>query len=41
MWLPRTAESVAVARQSLDRIFAAYGVRPDCRHELELAVSEA
>ena len=41
LWLPRTAESVTVARQALDRIFTAFGVRPDCRNELALAVSEA
>lgn len=41
MWLPRTAESVAVARQTLDRVLTGFGVRPDCRHELALALSEA
>jgi serine/threonine-protein kinase RsbW len=41
MWLPRTVDSVAVARQALDRIFTAFGVRPDCRQEISLAVSEA
>lgn len=41
MWLPRTADSVTVARQALDRIFTAFGVRPDCRDEIALAVSEA
>jgi serine/threonine-protein kinase RsbW len=40
-WLPRTAESVSVARQSLDRIFVAFGVQRDCREEIALAVSEA
>jgi serine/threonine-protein kinase RsbW len=40
-WLPRNATSVSVARQALDRIFALFGVRPDCRDELALAVSEA
>ena len=39
--LPRTAASVAVARQTLDRIFAAFGVRTDCRQEIAMAVSEA
>jgi len=39
--LPRTGESVAVARRSLDRILALFGVRPDCRGEIALAVSEA
>ncbi len=40
-WLPRTAESVAAARQILDRIFDTFGVEVDCRHEIALAVSEA
>jgi len=39
--LPRNASSVAVARQALDRVFTLFGVRPDCRDELALAVSEA
>jgi serine/threonine-protein kinase RsbW len=39
--LPRNAASVAVARQALDRIFAAFGVRTDCRQEIAMAVSEA
>jgi serine/threonine-protein kinase RsbW len=41
LWLPRTADSVSLARQVLDRIFASFGVRPDCREEIALAVSEA
>ena len=41
MLLPRTVESISVARQSLDRILAAFGVRADCREEIALAVSEA
>lgn len=41
LWLPRDASSVAMARQALDRIFTLYGVRPDCRGQLALAVSEA
>jgi serine/threonine-protein kinase RsbW len=41
LWLPRTGESVAVARRSLDRILTVLGVRPDCRGEIALAVSEA
>jgi serine/threonine-protein kinase RsbW len=40
-WLPRTAESVSVARLALDRIFALFGVRTECRAEIALAVSEA
>lgn len=40
-WLPRTADSVSVARQTLDRIFTVFGVRSDCRDEIALAVSEA
>jgi serine/threonine-protein kinase RsbW len=40
-WLPRTAASVAVARQTLEKIFTALGVRFDCRDEIALAVSEA
>lgn len=39
--LPRTAESVSVARQTLDRVFSSFGVRRDCREEIALAVSEA
>jgi serine/threonine-protein kinase RsbW len=39
--LPRRPDSVAVARQLVDRILAAFGVRADCRRELVLAVSEA
>lgn len=39
--LPRNAESVSVARHLLDRIFTLLGVRPDCREEIALAVSEA
>jgi serine/threonine-protein kinase RsbW len=39
--LPRHAASVAVARQTLDRIFASFGVRTDCRQEIAIAVSEA
>jgi serine/threonine-protein kinase RsbW len=39
--LPRTAASVRVARQTVDRIFATFGVRSDCRQEIALAVSEA
>jgi serine/threonine-protein kinase RsbW len=41
LWLPRTADSVYLARHVLDRIFSAFGVRPDCRQEIALAVSEA
>jgi serine/threonine-protein kinase RsbW len=41
LWLPRTADSVAVARQSVDRLLAAFGVRTDCREEIALAVTEA
>jgi serine/threonine-protein kinase RsbW len=41
LWLPRTADSVYLARHVLDRIFCAFGVRPDCRQEIALAVSEA
>jgi len=40
-WLPRTVESVAVARQAIDRILTAFGVRADCRDEIALAVTEA
>jgi serine/threonine-protein kinase RsbW len=39
--LPRNAASVPVARQALDRMFAAFGVRTDCRQEIAMAVSEA
>jgi serine/threonine-protein kinase RsbW len=39
--LPRHATSVLVARQTLDRIFATFGVRADCRQEIAIAVSEA
>jgi serine/threonine-protein kinase RsbW len=39
--LPRKAESVSVARQSLDRVLTIFGVRRDCRDEIALAVSEA
>jgi serine/threonine-protein kinase RsbW len=39
--LPRTAESVPVARHVLDRIFNLVGVRRDCRDEIAVAVSEA
>jgi serine/threonine-protein kinase RsbW len=41
LWLPRTLESVAVARQSLDRLLSVFGVRSDCREEIALAVTEA
>ena len=41
LWLPRTAESVAIARHVLDRIFSSFGVRQDCREEIALAVAEA
>lgn len=41
VWLPRTAQSVAVARATLDHILAQFGVHPDCREEIALAVSEA
>jgi serine/threonine-protein kinase RsbW len=41
LWLPRDARSVAVARQSLDSVLAAFGVRTDCRQEIAIAVSEA
>jgi serine/threonine-protein kinase RsbW len=40
-WLPCTADSVSVARQTLDKIFTVFGVRADCREEIALAVSEA
>ena len=39
--LPRTPTSVSVARSILDHVFAIVGVRPDCRDELALAVTEA
>jgi serine/threonine-protein kinase RsbW len=32
---------VAVARQALDRLLSAFGVRSDCREEIALAVTEA
>jgi len=38
--LPRTAESVRVARHLLDRMFDLVGVRRDCREEIAVAVSE-
>jgi serine/threonine-protein kinase RsbW len=41
VWLPRTLESVAVARQTLDRLLSVFGVRSDCRDEIALAVTEA
>jgi serine/threonine-protein kinase RsbW len=41
LWLPRTLESVAVARQTLDRLLSVFGVRSDCRDEIALAVTEA
>jgi serine/threonine-protein kinase RsbW len=41
LWLPRTLESVAVARQTLDRLLSVFGVRSDCRGEIALAVTEA
>src|SRR4051812_253081 len=40
-WLPRTAQSVAVAPGILDHILAQFGVQQDCREDLALAVSEA
>src|SRR5690242_4009286 len=40
-WLPRRPDSVSVARQLVDRILTAFGVRADCRCEIVLAVSEA
>jgi hypothetical protein len=36
LWLPRRAESVSVARQSLDRILVAFGVQTSCREEIAL-----
>jgi serine/threonine-protein kinase RsbW len=40
-WLPRTPDSVMVARGTLDRVFTSFGVRADCREEIALAVTEA
>ena len=41
LWLPRTADSVAIARHVLKRTLGSFGVRRDCREEFALAVSEA
>ena len=41
LWLPRTADSVTVARHVLERTLGSFGVHRDCREEIALAVSEA
>jgi serine/threonine-protein kinase RsbW len=39
--LPRTDESVSVARRIIDRILGAFGVVAECRAEIALVVTEA